>query len=125
MFPTFHELRPVFDHMFNHGLVKIFLTNLCPNSECRIPTIPSATCDAASIRINSVDTLAKCYLLESSGNARIKELILKTPTYTFSINYRRGCAILKTRSTGIVSVYRDLVRQVPGLTLRVVMPAQN
>jgi hypothetical protein len=125
MFPTFHELRPVFDHMFNHGLVKIFMTNLCANSACNIPGIPSATCDAASIEIHSVQTLADCYLLESNGNARIKELTMKTPSYKFCVNYSRGCAILKTRSTGIVTVYRHLVQQVPGLTLRVVMPAQN
>ena len=101
------------------------MTDLCRNSTCRIPGLPSATCDAASIEIHSLQTLADCYALQSDRSARIKELTLKMPSYRFCVNYSRGCAILKTRSTGIVAVYRDLVQQVPGLTLRVIMPAQN
>jgi hypothetical protein len=124
MFPTFDELMPLFEYMFSQGSVKIFMTDLCENSQCHIPTLPFARCDAASIEIRSIQILEDCYRLQSEG-ARIKQLRVKTPAYSFYLNYSARYAMLKTRSTAIVTLYRDIIRQVPGLVLRVVMPAQN
>jgi hypothetical protein len=124
MFPTFEELMPLFDYMFSQGSVKIFMTDLCENSQCHIPTLPFAVCDAASIEVRSIEILEDCYRLQSEG-VRIKQLRVKTPAYSFYLNYSAGHAMLKTRSTAIVTLYRNLIRQIPGLTLRILMPAQN
>ena len=125
MFPDFEELRRLFDYMFNHGVVKIHLTNLSANAECHIPALPRVQCDAATIRLDSIEVLEECYSLAADGDARIKSVALKTPYCTFHIDYIRKRATLKTQTVSLVTTYRNLVGQVPGLTLQVLIPAQN
>ena len=125
MFPDFEELRRLFDYMFNHGPVRAHLTNLSVNAECLIPTLPRTQCDAASIRIASIEVLEECYSLAADGDARIKSVALKTPYCTFHIDYIRKRATLKAQTVSLVTAYRNLVGQVPGLTLQVLIPAQN
>jgi hypothetical protein len=125
MFPDFEELRPLFAYMFNHGPVRAHLTNLSINAECLIPSLPRLQCDAASIRLDSMEVLEECYSLVADGDAKIKNVTLKTPYCTFHIDYNRKRATLKTQTVSLVTVYRTLVGQVPGLTLQVLIPAQN
>lgn len=125
MFPDFEELRPLFDYMFTHGTVRAHLTNLSVNAECLIPTLPRVQCDAATIHLHSIELLEECYSLAADGDAKIKSIALKTPYCTFHIDYIRKRATLKTQTVSLVTTYRNLVGQVPGLTLQVLIPAQN
>jgi hypothetical protein len=122
MFPSFDQLRPVFEFMFRSGPVKIFLSGLPINSECHIQSLPPAPCDAASIRLASIQMLSDCYQLE---DIQIKRVTLKTPSYTLYLDYTRECAVLKTDSTSLIRVVKAVIQQVPNLSLQVVMPAQN
>lgn len=124
MFPSFDELAPLFQFMLNHGSVSVFMTNLCANTDCIIPTIPRLHCDSASVHVNHMDVLTDCCGITDNGTTRIKHVTLKTSYCTFRIDYVKQRAILKTRSIGLIDTYRRLTNQV-GLPLHVVMPPQN